>query len=62
LAAPETDSICVVIGFSQAARGDCVSARRTLEPLQKLAAGPPRLDGADLIDRGLSLCAPHDEK
>jgi tetratricopeptide (TPR) repeat protein len=40
----------VVIGLSQAARGDCINARRTLEPLQKVAVF------SSLIDRGLSRC------
>lgn len=44
----------VVIGLSQAERGDCDNARRTLEPLKKLIA---ERDTGALIERGLSLCA-----
>ena len=46
----------LVIGLSQAQRGDCVSARRILEPLQKEPGDH------SLVDRGLALCAPPQAK
>src|SRR5215475_12895980 len=42
----------IVIGLALADRGDCVGARRVLEPRQKMAAR-----GGALIDRGLTLCS-----
>jgi tetratricopeptide (TPR) repeat protein len=42
----------IVIGLSQADRGDCAGARRTLEPIQKYAR-----NGGWVIDRGLTVCA-----
>jgi tetratricopeptide (TPR) repeat protein len=46
----------LVIGLSRAGLGDCVNARRILEPLQKLAPKNP------LIERGLSQCTPPEAK
>ena len=54
----------ILIGISQAERGDCANARRMLEPMYELAAKRLERNGAAvaLIQRGLYLCPPEQGK
>jgi tetratricopeptide (TPR) repeat protein len=54
----------LVIGLSQAALGDCVNARRTLEPIYEIVAKRAERNepAVAMIQRGLYVCPPHDAK